>query len=99
MRFRAMAMKIMGLLALALTSLAGDASAQGLLETPKPTCPLTEGNFNELYAVAVYLADQDEMEQAELCLVDALAASMPAYTLLSDIMTATGERALHSVLG
>ena len=39
------------------------------------------------YAVAVYLADSDRMEEAELCLTDALAATVPAYTMLSDLST------------
>ena len=42
--------------------------------------------------MAVYLADEDRMEEAELCLVDAIAASMPAFTLLSDITTVKGAR-------
>ena len=76
---------------LALSALVGAAQGQGLLETPKPVCPLAEGNFNELYAVAVYLADAERIEEAELCLADAIAASMPAFTLLSDINTINGE--------
>ncbi len=75
----------------ALSAVVGSVHGQGLLEQPKPVCPLAEGNFNELYAVAVYLADSERMEEAELCLADAIAASMPAFTLLSDIATIKGE--------
>lgn len=72
-------------------ALVGTVQGQGLLETPKPVCPLADGNFNELYAVAVYLADAERIEEAELCLADAIAASMPAFTLLSDINTVNRE--------
>ena len=85
-------------LALSLLSLGAFVTAQGLLGTPKPVCPLASGTFNELYAVAIYLANEDLMEEAELCLVDAIAASMPAFTLLSDINTVNGESPPHAPL-
>lgn len=72
-------------------ALAATASAQGILEPPRAACPLSSGTYNELYAVAVYLADTDRMEEAELCLTDALAATVPAFQMLSDLTTRKQE--------
>ena len=52
------------------------------------------GTYDELYAVATLLVERNQMAQAELCLADALASTVPAYTLLSDINTALAQNSL-----
>lgn len=49
------------------------------------------GTFSELNAVAVYLASQDKLGEAEACLTDAILTTMGAYRMLSDIATVNGQ--------
>lgn len=61
-----------------------------------PSCPLTAGGYDDRFAVAQLLISQRNVEQAEACLNDAVASTLGAYSLLSDIAAAKrdGRRAL-----
>merc|ERR1719440_2523698 len=54
-------------------------------------CPIGGGGFQELYAVAVLLSHQDKLEEAEVCLSDAITTTVPAYRMLSDIATVNSQ--------
>merc|ERR1711871_431879 len=56
-----------------------------------PKCPVAGGTFSELNAVAVYLASQDKLGEAEACLTDAILTTMGAFRMLSDIATVNGQ--------
>ena len=71
-------------------------------ECPRPASSLTRalalslwqvagGTFSELNAVAVYLASQDKLAEAEACLTDAIMTTMGAFRMLSDISTVNGQ--------
>merc|ERR1719440_1475242 len=87
------------LLALALTARVAaqdDAPAEGAdadaEAEPEPVkCPVGGGGFQELYAVAVLLSHQDKLDEAEVCLSDAITTTVPAYRMLSDIATVNSQ--------
>ena len=70
------------------------AAAADTPEEPAPpvTCPIGGGGYQELYAVAMLLTNQDKLAEAEVCLSDAITATMPSFRLLADIATSKGER-------
>lgn len=75
-----------------LATLAQAAAADGEAAEAEPIrCPVGGGGFQELYAVAVLLSHQDKLEEAEVCLSDAITTTVPAYRMLSDIATVNSQ--------
>ena len=66
-------------------------AAEEATATEPVKCPIGGGGYQELYAVAILLTNQDKLAEAEVCLSDAITSTMPAFRLLADIATSKGE--------
>merc|ERR1711907_7838 len=67
---------------------AAPSSEAAAAENATVVCPIKGGGYNEKNAVAQLLISQDRVVEGEACMLDAIAAVLPSFAILSNIAAA-----------